>query len=82
MVCSDYHFTHFLILTIHGTCWCCTLSKTTDILISTRVTINTGVNFIKVCTCNLQAQLLFSVRQIIATLVNYKCKTFIKLTPG
>ena len=27
-------------------------------------------------------QLLFSVRQTIATLVKYRCKTFIKLTPG
>ena len=27
-------------------------------------------------------QLLFSARETIATLVNYKCKTFITLTPG
>ena len=27
-------------------------------------------------------QLLFSARQTIATLVKYKCKTVIKLTPG
>ena len=35
----------------------------------------------KFYTCNLQVQLLFSLREAIATLVKYKCKTFITLTP-
>ena len=33
-------------------------------------------------TCNLKVQLLFSARETMATLVKYKCKNFITLTPG
>ena len=41
-----------------------------------------GSVLLKFYTCNLQVQLLFSARETIATLVKYKCKTFITLTLG
>ena len=56
-------------------------SGTMDNLLTDRMVLQ-GSILQKFYTCNLQVQLLFSARETIATLVKYKCKTFITLTPG